>query len=137
MPRPRPRLQGWSVTAAVLAALALVPLAASTYDLHLLTLTFVYGIMAMSLDLLVGYTGLSSLGHAAYFGVAGYTIGVLTTRYGLGFWPATGLAMLASAAVAAVFGLLAIRAVGAYFLIITLALGQVIWGLAYRWVSMT
>jgi branched-chain amino acid transport system permease protein len=102
-----------------------------------MTLTFAYGIMAMSLDLLVGYTGLASLGHAAYFGVAGYAIGVLTTRYGLGFWPATGLALLASAAVAALFGLLAIRATGPYFLIITLALGQIIWGLAFRWVSMT
>src|SRR5205807_1307494 len=137
MPRPRPRLQGWSVTAAVLAALALVPLAASTYDLHLLTLTFVYGIMAMSLDLLVGYTGLSSLGHAAYFGVAGYTVGVLSTRFGLGFWPTAGLAVLAAVVTAALFGFLAIRATGAYFLIITLALGQIIWGLAYRWVSVT
>ena len=73
---------------------ALVPLAASSYYLHLLTLTFVYGIMAMSLDLLVGYTGLSSLGHAAYFGVAGYTVGVLSTRFGLGFWPTAALAVL-------------------------------------------
>ena len=134
----RPRsLPAWPVIGAILAGLAAVPLVSQSYYLHLLTLTFVYGIMAMSLDLLVGYTGLSSLGHAAYFGVAGYTIGVLTTRYGMGFWSATGLAMLASAAVAALFGLLAIRAVGAYFLIITLALGQIILGLAYRWVSMT
>ena len=133
----RRSLPAWTVTGGILAGLAAVPLVSQSYYLHLLTLTFVYGIMAMSLDLLVGYTGLSSLGHAAYFGVAGYTIGVLTTRYGMGFWSATGLAMLASVAVAALFGLLAIRAVGAYFLIITLALGQIIWGLAYRWVSMT
>ncbi len=136
MPRPRPRLQGWPAAAAI-AALALVPLAASSYYLHLLTLTFVYGIMAMSLDLLVGYTGLSSLGHAAYFGVAGYTVGVLSTRFGLGFWPTAALAVLAAVVTAALFGLLAIRAAGAYFLIITLALGQIIWGLAYRWVSVT
>src|SRR5438270_4470884 len=93
--------------------------------------------MAMSLDLLVGYTGLSSLGHAAYFAVAGSTVGVLSTRFGLGFWPTAALAVLAAVATAALFGLLAIRAAGAYFLIITLALGQIIWGLAYRWISIT
>jgi branched-chain amino acid transport system permease protein len=121
----------------ILAGLAALPSVAPTYYLHLLTLTFCYGIMAMSLDLLVGYTGLSSFGHAAYFGVAGYTAGVLATRFGWGFWPAAGTGIAAAALTAAVFGLLAIRAIGPYFLIITLALGQVIWGLAYRWVSVT
>ena len=135
--RSRLTLPGWPVVAAVGAGLALVPLVASTYYLHLLVLTFAYGIMAMSLDLLVGYTGLSSLGHAAYFGVAGYAVGVLSTRFGMGFWPTAALAVLAAVVVAALFGLLAIRALGAYFLIITLALGQIIWGLAFRWVSVT
>jgi branched-chain amino acid transport system permease protein len=121
----------------VLAGLAALPPFVPTYYLHLLTLTFCYGIMAMSLDLLVGYTGLASLGHAAYFGVAGYTVGVLATRYGWGFWPAAGTGVLAAALVAGAFALLAIRAIGPYFLIITLALGQIIWGLAYRWVSIT
>jgi len=126
-----------ATAAAILAGLAVLPAIVKTYYLHLLTLTFCYGIMAMSLDLLVGYTGLSSFGHAAYFGVAGYTVGVLATRFGWGFWPAAGTGIAAAALTAAAFGLLAIRALGAYFLIITLALGQVVWGLAYRWVSMT
>ncbi len=131
------RTAAWPAVGGLLACLAVLPFVAPTYYLHLLMLTFAYGIMAMSLDLLVGYTGLPSLGHAAYFGVAGYTVGVLATRYGLGFWPAAGLALVATVIVAALFGLLAIRATGAYFLIITLALGQIIWGLAFRWVSMT
>ncbi len=135
--KARRTFPAWPAAVAVVAALAAVPLVAQTYYLHLLTLTFAYGIMAMSLDLLVGYTGLSSLGHAAYFGIAGYAVGILATRFGLGFWPAASLAVLLAMAAAAVFGLLATRAVGAYFLIITLALGQLIWGLAYRWVSMT
>src|SRR5438132_13965397 len=105
----RRSLPAWPVVGGILAGLAAVPLVSQSYYLHLLTLTFVYGIMAMSLDLLVGYTGLSSLGHAAYFGVAGYTVRVLTTRYRPGFWSATGLAMLDTAAVAALVGLLAIR----------------------------
>jgi branched-chain amino acid transport system permease protein len=126
-----------ALVAVPLAALAALPLVAQTYYLHLLTLTFCYGIMAMSLDLLVGYTGLASLGHAAYFGVAGYAVGVLSTTAGWAFWPAAAGGLLAAALTAAVFGLLAIRAIGPYFLIITLALGQIIWGLAYRWVSVT
>src|SRR4029077_20917777 len=90
----------WPAVLVVLAGLAAVPLVASTYYLHLMTLTFVYGIMAMSLDLLVGYTGLSSLGHAAYFGVAGYTAGILSTRLALGFWPASILTVAFTVAVA-------------------------------------
>lgn len=128
---------GLAAGALLLAALAALPLAAPTYYLHLVTLTFCYGIMAMSLDLLVGYTGLASLGHAAYFGVAGYVVGVLATAHTWTFWPAAAAGVLAAAATAALFGLLAIRATGPYFLIITLALGQLIWGLAYRWVSIT
>ena len=128
---------GLGAGAVIVAALGALPAVAPTYYLHLLTLTFCYGIMAMSLDLLVGYTGLASLGHAAYFGVAGYTVGVLATVHAWGFWPAAGGGLLAAAVAAALFGLLAIRATGPYFLIITLALGQIIWGLAYRWVSVT
>ena len=126
-----------AVVAAIAAALAALPVLVPSYYLHLLTLTFCYGIMAMSLDLLVGYTGLASLGHAAYFGVAGYVVGVLATAAGWPFWPAAGAGLLAAAITAALFGLLAIRATGPYFLIITLALGQIVWGLAYRWVSVT
>ncbi|MHB8731262.1 MAG: branched-chain amino acid ABC transporter permease [bacterium] len=128
---------GLAAGTAIVAALCALPMVAPTYYLHLLTLTFCYGIMAMSLDLLVGYTGLGSLGHAAYFGVAGYVVGVLATTHGWGFWPAAGAGVFAAAFTAAMFGLLAIRATGPYFLIITLALGQVVWGLAYRWVSVT
>jgi branched-chain amino acid transport system permease protein len=137
MPWTVERSRPAAAAAVIVVGLATLPSVAPTYYLHLLTLTFCYGIMAMSLDLLVGYTGLSSFGHAAYFGVAGYTAGVLATRFGWGFWPAVGTGIAAAALTAAVFGLLAIRAIGPYFLIITLALGQVIWGLAYRWVSMT
>jgi branched-chain amino acid transport system permease protein len=121
--------------AAALAALV-APLL-SAYPLTLLTQAAIIAILAMSLDVLLGYTGLPSLGHAAYFGVAAYTVGILTTEHQLGF----GVCLLAGVALAAltaaIFGLLAIRASGTYFLMITLALGMVVWGLAFRWVSMT
>jgi branched-chain amino acid transport system permease protein len=91
----------------------------------------------MSLDLLLGYTGLPSLGHAAYFGVAAYVVAIFTTEYQTGFWTCLLLAILAAIVTAAAFGLIAIRALGTYFLMITLALGMVVWGLAFRWVSLT
>src|SRR5438093_1231984 len=107
------------------------------YALTLLTQILIYAIFAMSLDLLLGYTGLASLGHAAYFGVAAYVVAILTTQYHASFWLCLCAALLAASAVAAIFGLIAIRAAGVYFLMITLALGMVIWGLAFRWVSLT
>jgi len=91
----------------------------------------------MSLDLLLGYTGLPSLGHAAYFGVAAYAVAILSVDARAGFVTCLLVALVAAAVTAALFGLLAIRATGTYFLMITLALGMVVWGLAFRWVSMT
>jgi branched-chain amino acid transport system permease protein len=128
------RALGAAIVAAGLAAVA--PLLPS-FPLTLLTQALIFAIVAMSLDLLLGYTGLPSLGHAAYFGVAAYTVGILTVRYEVGFAAAVAAGVGAAAATAAVFGLLAIRAAGTYFLMITLALGMVVWGLAFSWVSLT
>lgn len=121
----------------VLALLVFVPPLLSSYLLTLVTQALIYAILAMSLDLLLGYTGLSSLGHAAYFGLGAYAVGVLTTRHGAGFWTVLAVGVGLAILVAAVFGLVALRATGVYFLMITLALGMVVWGLAHRWVTMT
>ena len=94
-------------------------------------------VFAMSLDVLLGYTGLPSLGHAAYFGVGAYAVAILAVDARAGFGTCVLAALLAAGGAAALFGLLAIRASGTYFLMITLALGMVVWGLAFRWVSMT
>jgi branched-chain amino acid transport system permease protein len=113
----------------------------SAYPLTLLTQAAIVAILAMSLDVLLGFTGLASLGQAAYLGVGAYLTAILATKYGFGlgwgFWLVIVLGMLLGAATAAVFGLFAIRASGVYFLMITLALGQCVWGLAYRWNSLT
>jgi branched-chain amino acid transport system permease protein len=119
------------------AVAALVAPMLSAYPLTLLTQAAIVAILAMSLDVLLGYTGLPSLGHAAYFGVAAYAVGILATDYQRGFVTCLLAGLLLAALTAAVFGLLAIRATGTYFLMITLALGMVVWGLAFRWVSMT
>jgi branched-chain amino acid transport system permease protein len=130
----RRRQLGLGIT---LLLLVISPLFLSAYPLTLLTQALIYAILAMSLDLLLGYTGLASLGHAAYLGVGAYSVGVLTTQYGANFWVTLAVGVLLAMVVAAVFGLVALRATGVYFLMITLALGMVVWGLAHRWVSLT
>lgn len=136
---PRARIP-WSWQVALWAGLAILIVAPpflSSFMLSLVTQALIYAILAMSLDLLLGYLGLASLGHAAYLGLGAYSLGILTTRHGVGFWTALLVGVVLAAAVAGIFGLVALRATGVYFLMITLALGMVVWGLAQRWVSMT
>jgi branched-chain amino acid transport system permease protein len=126
---------------AALAALAIIVPNTNSFLILLATRVLAFAILVMSVDLLLGYTGLPSLGQAAYLAVGAYLTAILATRYqfGLGydFWLVVPGGILLGAALAAVFGLLAIRATGVYFLMITLALGQCVWGLAYRWNSLT
>jgi branched-chain amino acid transport system permease protein len=123
--------------AVVLAGLGVIAPLLPPYPLTLLIQALISAIFAMSLDLLLGYTGLPSLGHAAYFGVAAYAVAILAVDAGAGFLTCLLAALAAAGVTAALFGVLAIRATGTYFLMITLALGMVVWGLAFRWVSMT
>jgi len=129
------------IVAAVLVALAIAIPHTNSFVILLVTRALVLAILAMSLDLLLGFTGLPSLGQAAYLGVGAYLTAILATKYhfGLGFdfWLVILLGIALGAATAAFFGLFAIRAGGVYFLMITLALGQCVWGLAYRWNSLT
>jgi branched-chain amino acid transport system permease protein len=129
-----------AVVVALVALGALAPFVGS-YVLVLMTQALVLGIIAMSVDLLLGYTGLPSLGQAAYLGMGAYLTAILASTYGFGlgggFWVVVVLGIVAGAAAAALFGLFAVRAGGVYFLMITLALGMCVWGLAYRWNSLT
>jgi branched-chain amino acid transport system permease protein len=135
----RPALfSGQRVVVAIIFFLLLIsPPFLSSFLLTLLTQALIYAILAMSLDIILGYTGLASLGHAAYFGLGAYSVGILATRHGAGFWITLPVGVLFAVTVAAIFGLVALRATGVYFLMITLALGMVVWGLAHRWVTMT
>ena len=130
-----------AIITAILAAFAYIVPHSGSFVVLLATRAMTFAILAMSVDLLLGYTGLSSMGQAAYFGVGAYLTAVLATKFhvGLGwdFWLVVPLGILVGAALAALFGLFAIRAGGVYFLMITLALGQCVWGLAYRWNSLT
>lgn len=124
-----------------LAAVALVVPHTTSFIILLATRALAFSILVMSLDLLLGFTGLASLGQAAYLGVGAYLTAILAARYQIGlgydFWLVVAFGMLGAATLAALFGLLATRATGVYFLMITLALGQCVWGLAYRWNSLT
>lgn len=134
-----PTLKIAAVLIALTAVVVLVPYS-NSFVILLVTRALCFAILAMSLDVLLGFTGLASLGQAAYFGVGAYLTAILANRgFGLhwDFWLMVPLGIAVGAALAAFFGLFAIRATGTYFLMITLALGQCVWGLAYRWNSMT
>ena len=115
----------------------LLPFLFSNYYVGLATQIFIMAIFAMSLDILVGHTGLPSMGHAAYYGVAAYATGFLCLAGVKNFWLVIVLGMGLGGLAAAFFGLLALRAQGPYFMLITLALSQVLWGIAFKWRSLT
>ena len=95
-----------------------------------------WSIFALALNVLVGHAGLVSLGHAGLFGVAGYAA-ALFLNAGHGHFVADLAALAVTLAMSAAFAVLALRSTGIGFLMITLALGQILWGAAYRWVSLT
>lgn len=109
----------------------------SPFLISLLNLILIYAILAMSLDILMGYTGLDSLGQAAFFGIGAYAVGIVMTRYGFGWEAAILLALLLSTAMAALSGLVAVRVRGLFFLVVTLAVSQVLWGISHRWGQLT
>jgi len=117
--------------------LLLLPHFLSTYYLGLVIQMMIFALFAMSLDLLIGYTGMASLGHAAYFGVAAYATGLVALKLGWSVWLALPAGLLVAALTATLFGFLALRTRGSYFLMITLALSQVVWGIAFGWRSLT
>ncbi|GAC1328100.1 MAG: branched-chain amino acid ABC transporter permease [Beijerinckiaceae bacterium] len=128
------RFIGGVVALAVLASLPLwMP---SLYYVNIASQILFWAVFALALNVLVGYGGLVSLGHAGLFGFAGYTAALILAA-GYGHAVAIVAAILATVAMAALFAFLALRSTGIAFLMITLAMGQILWGLAYRWASLT
>ena len=121
----------------LLSGLVLVPLLVGEYYVNLASQVLIFAVFAASINLLLGYGGLPTLGHAAYLGVSAYLSALVALKLGLGHWAAAPLALLGTTLTAGVFGLIALRATGLGFLMLTLALSQVLWGTAYRWVSLT
>jgi len=107
------------------------------YYVNLASQILIAALFAMSLNLLVGYAGLTSLGHAGYLGLSAYTSSWLMVNLGWGHLASASAALAGTTLMAAMFGLIALRATGISFLMITLALGQILWGVAYRWAGVT
>src|SRR5450432_167397 len=104
----------------VLALLASLPLVGTSYAINLVIEVLIFAIFAMSLDLLLGYTGLISFGHAAFFGVGAYVAIILATRIGFGIWPALAAGVVLAAATAAVIGTCCVQLSGVTFFMLTL-----------------
>jgi branched-chain amino acid transport system permease protein len=121
----------------IAVCVVLLPHFVSTYYAGLVIQMFIMAIFAISLDVLVGHTGLPSMGHAAYFGAAGYATAFLFLAGIKSFWLAALAGLVTGGLTACLFGLLAVRAYGPYFMIITVALSQVLWGIAFKWRSIT
>ena len=123
--------------AVALAALATIPLwVPGTFYVNIASQILLYAILALGVNVLAGYAGLVSLGHAGLFGIAAYT-GAKILAAGGGHWIAVAAALAVAVLAAAVFAVLALRGTGLGFVMITVALGQIVWGVAYRWISLT
>ena len=110
---------------AVVALLALFPLTGAGFYVELVTKVMILAIFALSLDVLVGYTGLVSFGHAAFYGIGAYTLGLMTPKYeAASFWLTLPAAMLAAGLAAFAVGLFVVRVKGVYFIMVTLAFAQ-------------
>jgi branched-chain amino acid transport system permease protein len=119
-----------------LAAALLAPLAVGQFWMTLITQIYIYGLLALSVDLLLGHAGLYSLCHASFFAVAAYTTAILQVRHGLPTLLAAPAGILAGTLLAILYGA-SVRTRGVYFILITIALGYIIWGAVYRWASFT
>jgi branched-chain amino acid transport system permease protein len=121
----------------LVAVLLALPLAATSFIVTTVTEILIFGILAMSLDLLVGYTGLVSFGHAAFFGIGAYATGYLAQTISPNLLIDLPVALLLTAATAMVIGFFSIRVSGVYFLMLTLAFSQMVYAIAYRWSDVT
>jgi branched-chain amino acid transport system permease protein len=121
----------------LVVALLFVPAVASRFYTFLINDVVIWALFATSLNLLVGYTGLVSFGHAAYFGIGAYTTGILMKRLGLSLLVAFPAAGLVAAAFALLFGFFCVRLTRIYFAMLTLAFAQIVWAICFKWNEVT
>jgi branched-chain amino acid transport system permease protein len=126
-----------AVAVAAIAAAAALPLALTPYQTGLATQILIFGLLTMSIDLMAGFAGRTSLAHGAIFGVAAYVVIYGIEQSGVSPFLAIVLGIAAATALAAAFAVLAVRTSGVYFLLLTLALGMIVWGICLRWTDVT
>lgn len=123
--------------AVLLAVLVIVPLFQNDYYRDVLTLTGMYAVLALGLNLVVGQAGLLNLGYVAFYAVGAYTYAILSTRLGMPFWPGIAVGAAMAAFVALIIGLITLRLRGDYFAIVTLGLGEITRIVLNNWDSLT
>lgn len=133
----RQRLLAFAGLAGALALVLLVGESLPPFRLRLASEILIFGLFALSLDVLLGYTGLPSLGHALYFGTAAYASAIVARDHTDSFLAGLAAGVIVAALVAAVAGLIALRTAGVFFLMITLAFGQLGVAVALRMSSVT
>ena len=123
----------------IVAAVALtLPLwLASAYHVHVAIMAGIFGVLALSLNLLLGFTGQLSLGHAAFFGIGAYTSALLALKAEWPFWPALAAAVTLAGAAGWLIGRLALKLRGAYFVLVTISFAGVISLVSVNWIELT
>lgn len=134
MPNLRTR---WILRAVILVVLLAAPFVLNNFRLGLLAEILIFGLAAVSLNLLVGVTGLPSLGHAAYFGLGGYAAGLASVHLTDSAWIGLLLAMVAGAVFAIPAGWLSVRTSGITFLMLSLAFAEILYSVSQSWRSLT
>jgi branched-chain amino acid transport system permease protein len=121
----------------VLVAMIAFPFFVSSYPRQLVAEIYIFAIFAMSLDLLLGYTGLMSLGHAAFFGLGAYTVTILAAQFDVNAWIGVVAGIGVAGLGAAIIGFFCVRTIGISFLMLTLAFSQLIYSIALKWRDLT
>src|SRR5438552_17224129 len=121
------------VALATTAALTLPLWLESPYFLHVVIMAGIFGVLALSLNLLLGYTGQLSLGHAAFFGIGAYASALLTLRLEWSFWLALPGAVTLAALAGWLIGRLALKLRGAYFVLVTISFAGVVALVSVNW----
>src|SRR6266852_867196 len=121
----------------VVLAMLVYPFLVTDYPRALIAEIYIFAIFAMSLDLLLGFTGLMSLGHAAFFGLGAYAVAILGTLFGVNAWLGLAAGIVLAAGGAALIGFFCVRASGIPFLMLTLAFSQLVFSVALKWRDVT
>lgn len=120
----------WLALIVIFSAIPILPF--SNYAIHLANEILIMGLFAVAFNLLFGYTGMLSFGQAAFYGIGAYTIGILVPKTQTPYWVAMLLGVGFSALAAIILGGLCIRSKGIFFTMLTLAFGQLLWGIAFK-----
>ncbi len=116
---------------------AIVPSFLNDYWVAVMTEMLIYGLFAMAIDIVTGYTGLPSLGHAAFFGTGAYALGISLVRLGQGQVTSLFFAMVVTIVMAAIIGPVALRSRGIFFLLLMAGFSMMLWAIAWKWLPVT